>query len=100
MKPQFISHYLVLKDLIAGIDVRKYSDTIVYLTARIENVKLDFVKKGLLFEEDALSSTKYSQYKPYILIQNEANIELARSLLKSYETEKVKKFLSQKDTVQ
>jgi len=91
-KPRFISHYLVLRDLLQGIDVRRFSDTVVYLTSRIENIKHDLVKRGLEFE-DEIRETSYSHYKPYRLKQTEANIALATRLLDEYFTEKVGAFL-------
>jgi len=99
-KPNFISHYLVLKDLISGVDVRQFSDHIVYLTSRIENIKNELCNRGLLFDEYAIAYTKLSHYKPYVLIQTEANIKLAKELLEQYKTEKVSNFLSRKDEVQ
>ena len=39
-KPPFLSHYLVLRDLIDGVDVRSKNDSIFYFTSRIENIKL------------------------------------------------------------
>lgn len=95
-KPPFISHYLVLKDLIAGIDVRAKSDTIFYLTSRIENIKLDLVKDGVEFIEDISKETRYSHYKPYLLIPSESNLQKAKEVLKRYETKKVLDFISQK----
>jgi len=92
-KPPFTSHYLVLKDLIAGVDVRQYSDVVHYLTSRIENIKNDFVNQGLLFYEDAKEKSRYSYYKPYLLIQSKANIDLAEQILKRYKTDKVIEFL-------
>ncbi|MCT7538757.1 hypothetical protein N5T82_02715 [Aliarcobacter cryaerophilus] len=95
-KPPFISHYLVLKDLIAGIDARAKSDTIFYLTSRIENIKVDLVKEGIEFIEDISKETTYSYYKPYLLIPSENNLNKAIKLLKRYETKKVLDFISQK----
>lgn len=95
-KPPFISHYLVLKDLIAGIDVRAKSDTIFYLTSRIENIKVDLVKEGIEFIEDISKETTYSHYKPYLLMPSEDNINKAIKLLRRYETKKVLEFISEK----
>ena len=92
-KPNFISHYLVLRDLINGIDVRQHSDSLVYLTSRIENIKNDLVKRGLRFDDDAVAYSRYSYYKPYVLIQDQENMELAKAILESFETEKVMQFL-------
>lgn len=92
-KPAFVSHYLVLHDLIDGIDVRQYSDRIRYLCARIENIKLDLVKEGLRFDEEATAETKYVHYKPYILERDAVNMALAEQLLKRYGTEEVLQFL-------
>ncbi len=96
-KPPFISHYLVLKDLIAGLDVREKSDIIFYLTSRIENIKLDLVKDGIEFIEDISKETTYSHYKPYLLVDCENNMNKARKLLESYSTKEVLKFLEQKN---
>lgn len=51
-KPSYVSHYLVLSDLIKGIDVREKVDFICYLTSRIENIKADLVKEGIEFQDD------------------------------------------------
>ncbi len=98
-KPPFTSHYLVLKDLIDGIDVRTYSDVVVYLTARIENIKSDLVKEGIEFIEDITKESKYSTYKPYILYPSIENIQRAKKLLEQYETEAILEFLSSKHIV-
>jgi len=92
-KPPFVSHYLVLLDLIAGKDVRMYSDNIYYLTSRIENIKLDLVKEGLEFIEDVKKETSYSYYKPYILVPSDSNITKAKELLERYKTKEVLEFL-------
>lgn len=92
-KPPFISHYLVLNDLIEGVNVREYSDNIVYMTARIENIKNDLVNQGLKFDENAKAKSRYSTYKPYVLIRSEENIRRAKELLERYRTPKVKAFL-------
>jgi len=93
-KPPYISHYLILKDLINDIDVRQYNDSIRYLTSRIENIKRDFVKYGLQFEE-TMKPTTYSYYKPYTLTNDKHNIQKAKELLKVYHTHQVKKFLDE-----
>jgi len=94
-KPNFTAHYLVLVDLINGIDVRAKVDFIHYLTSRIENIKCDLKNiYGLRFDETAKTYTKYSWYKPYILIDDEENMRLAHTLLnEKYGAEKVKEFL-------
>ena len=94
-KPPYTSHYLVLKDLIIGIDVRKYSDSLVYLCSRIENIKNDLVKEGLRFDEEAIAKSTYSYYKPYVLINDEPNMKLAKALLIKYGTPKVLRFLDE-----
>lgn len=94
-KPHFISHYLVLRDLIKGVDVRQFSDSVYYLCARIENVKNDLVKQGLQFDDEAIAQSKYSFYKPYVLIQNKSNMERAKALLKKYGSNKVLRFLNE-----
>jgi len=93
-KPPFTSHYLVLQDLINGVDVRAKVDFIYYLTSRIENIKNSLKNAGLQFKEDARTYTEYSWYKPYILIDDEENMKLAHTLLnEKYGTGKVKNFL-------
>ena len=93
-KPIGIAHYLVLIDLINKIDVRAKVGFIHYLTSRIENIKCDLKNYGLRFEENARTYTQYSWYKPYILIQDEKNIQLAQELLsEKFGTMKVVKFL-------
>lgn len=94
-KPHFTSHYLVLNDLIKGVDVRQHSDSVVYLCSRIENVKNDLVKQGLQFDEDAIAKSRYSHYKPYVLKTDRENMELAEEILKKYSTAKVLAFLDE-----
>lgn len=98
-KPPYVSHYLVLRDLIDGIDVRTHSDMIVYLTARIENIKGDLVKQGIEFIEDISRESKYSNYKPYILLPTKDNINRAEEVLIRYATSDVLSFLEQKHNV-
>ena len=78
-----------------NVDVRQFSDRVVYLTARIENIKNDLVKQGLQFDEEVKANSSYSYYKPYILIKDNENMELAKNLLKRYKTDKVIQFLKQ-----
>jgi len=92
-KPAYISHYLVLRDLIDGVDVRRNSDTIVYLCSRIENVKCDLIKEGLRFDEEVRTNSTYSIYKPYILDRDDDNMKLAEKLLRRYATDKVMYFI-------
>jgi len=93
-KPNFISHYLILKDMLNGVDVRQKSGKIVYLTSRIENIKSEFKKSGLLFDEKALAFGTYASYKPYVLLTDDDNIALAKKMLEQYKTPKVVEFLS------
>lgn len=95
-KPHYLSHYLVLKDLINGIDVREKNDVIFYLTSRIENIKCDLVKNGIEFIEDILKETSYSHYKPYILNPSENNILKAKKLLERFASKEVLNFLERK----
>lgn len=95
-KPPFVSHYLVLYDLIKGVDVRQYSDNIRYLCSRIENVKCDLVKKGLKFDEEARAESKFASYKPYILKKDATNLAKAEQLLKRYGTDEVLQFIAGK----
>ena len=92
-KPNFISRYLVLRDLIRGENVRQYNDNIVYLTSRIENVKLELKEAGLRFDEKATTFGTYASYKPYILIDDTDNMKRAEALLEEYNTPKIKAFL-------
>jgi len=98
-KPPYVSHYLVLKDLIDGVDVRQYSDIVVYLTSRIENIKVDLVKNGIKFIEDITKASKYSIYKPYILYPSLENINNAKKILELYKTDEVLKFLELKQII-
>lgn len=97
-KPHYISHYLVLKDLIKGIDVREKNDVIFYLTSRIENIKSQLKKEGIEFIEDISKETSFSTYKPYLLIPSESNILRAKTLLEKYSTDEILNFLEQKIT--
>ena len=92
-KPPFVSHYLVLRDLIDGIDVRSKNDSIFYFTSRIENIKLYLKEMGLQFDENAKAYSTFSDYKPYILIQNESNIKRAYELLEKFESKEILEFL-------
>jgi hypothetical protein len=92
-KAPYVSHYLVLKDLINGIDVREKNDVIFYLTSRIENIKCDLVKNGIEFVEDISKETSYSHYKPYILKPTEKNILKAKKLLERFASKEVLNFL-------
>lgn len=98
-KPSYLSHYLILKDLIDGVDVRQHSDTVVYLTARIENIKVDLVKNGIEFIEDITRTSRYSTYKPYILYPSLENINKAKKLLEQYTTDDILKFLELKQII-
>ena len=98
-KPPYVSHYLVLKDLIAGVDVRQYSDVIHYLTSRIENIKVDLVKDGIEFIEDITKQSTYSTYKPYILKPTIENINKAKKQLLVYQTDEVVQFLELKEII-
>ena len=92
-KPPFISHYLVLRDLIDGVDVRSKNDSIFYFTSRIENIKLYLKEIGLQFDENAKAYSTFSDYKPYVLIQNELNIKRAYELLEKFESKEILEFL-------
>ncbi len=98
-KPINVSKYLVLKDLINGVDVRSKVDFIHYLTSRIENVKCDLANEGLEFQESVLSYTSYSHYKPYLLVPSVGNIKKAEQLLKKYETKEILEFLSNRQDI-
>ncbi|KAB7889733.1 hypothetical protein [Poseidonibacter ostreae] len=94
-KPKGVSHYLVLKDLIKGVDVRAKSDSVFYLTSRIENVKCELNKQGLDFIEDVTKETTFSHYKPYILTPSSRNIKKAEDLIQIYATDDVLDFLEE-----
>ena len=98
-KPSYVSHYLVLKDLLDNIDVRVSSDVIVYLTSRIENIKCDLVKSGIEFIEDVSKDSTYSHYKPYVLCSTNENLNRAKELLERYATDEVLSFLKNKQKV-
>ena len=99
-KPKFISHYLVLDDLLSNVDVRSKSDIVYYLTSRIENIKMDLVNSGVLFVEDIRKESRYSTYKPYILLPTAENIDKAKELLKVYYTDEVMQFLESKPSIE
>ena len=92
-KPPFISHYLVLRDLIDGIDPRSKNDNIFYFTSRIENIKLYLKEIGLQFDENAKAYSTFSDYKPYVLIQNELNIKRAYEILDRFESKEILEFI-------
>ena len=92
-KPPFVSHYLVLRDLIDGIDPRSKNDNIFYFTSRIENIKLYLKEIGLQFDENAKAYSTYSDYKPYVLIQNESNIKRAYEILDRFESKEILEFI-------
>ena len=98
-KPHFVSHYLVLRDLINRVDVRAKSDIIFYLTSRIENIKNDIKSSGVNFIEDAQKESTYSYYKPYILVSTPDNLNNARELLERYATDEVLEFLEKKTNI-
>ena len=92
-KPPFISHYLVLRDLIDGIDVRSKNVSIFYFTFILVNIKLYLKEMGLQFDENAKAYSTFSDYKPYVLIQNESNIKRAYELLEKFESKEILEFL-------
>ena len=94
-KPPFVSHYLVLRDLIDGIDPRSKNDNIFYFTSRIENIKLYLKEIGLQFDENAKAYSTFSDYKPYVLIQNELNIKRAYEILDRFESKEILEFLEE-----
>jgi len=94
-KPKYLSHYLVLKDLLDGIDVRTKNDATTYYTSRIENIKSDLIKRGIKFKENISKASRYSTYKPYILCKNEENILKAKEVLNTFRTNEILYFLDQ-----
>jgi hypothetical protein len=96
-KPPYVSHYLVLSDLLSGADVRAKSDVVHYLTSRIENLKTELQNTyGLQFIDGVTKDSTYSYYKPYILEPTPENINKAKELLKKFSTNEVLVFLEQK----
>ena len=96
-KPVYVSHYLVLSDLLIGADVRAKSDVVHYLTSRIENLKMELQNNfGLEFVDGVTKDSTYSYYKPYILEPTPENINRAEELLKRFSTDEVLAFLEQK----
>ena len=75
------------------VDVRSKNDSIFYFTSRIENIKLYLKEIGLQFDENAKAYSTFSDYKPYVLIQNESNIKRAYELLEKFETKEILEFL-------
>lgn len=96
-KPPYISHYLVLLDLVNGIDVKEKVDFIYYLCSRIENIKSDLKKEGIEFLDDEYKETSYPRYKLYILVPTVENINRAKKLLEKYDTKEVLEFLKHKE---
>lgn len=91
-KPAFLSHFLVLQDLINGMDVKASLERERYYTSRLANIIMNLRDDGILFEEDAKETTLYSWYKPYRMIKNEANIQRAKDVLKRYSSDAVESF--------
>ena len=98
-KPKHISHFLVLKDLLDGVDVRAKNDVIFYYTSRIENIKNDFVKQGIEFIENISKESTYSTYKPYVLVNTSENLKKAEEVLKQLVTDDILAFLETKHNV-
>jgi hypothetical protein len=69
-KPKHISHYLIITSLINEEPVST-KDSQMFYTARIENIITEFRDAGILFQEDAKAISKYSWYKPYLLVQTD-----------------------------
>lgn len=93
-KPPFISHYLLLRDLLDGVDVRQKDERGNYLTSRLANIKLDLTREGIEFEDGVTSKSKYSYFKEYKLIQTPSNLQRAKEVLTKYETKAIKDFLA------
>jgi hypothetical protein len=60
------------------------ADSQVFYTARIENIITEFRDAGILFQEDAKATSKYSWYKPYILVLTDDNLLNAIALQNQY----------------
>jgi hypothetical protein len=82
-KPKHLSHYLIITALINDEPVST-ADSQVFYTSRIENIITEFRDAGILFQEDAKATSKYSWYKPYILVQSDENLLNAIALQNSY----------------
>jgi len=82
-KPIHLSHYLIITSLINEEPVST-KDSQVFYTARIENIITEFRDAGILFQEDAKATSKYSWYKPYILVQSDENLLNAIALQNRY----------------
>lgn len=95
-KPPYISHYLVLRDLLNGVNVKNVP-SIHYLCSSIRNIKYDIKKEDIEFLENKYMETTYSHYKLYLLVPTEENIKKSKSLLKKYATKEVIAFLKEKE---
>lgn len=82
-KPKHLSHYLIITALINDEPVST-ADSQIFYTSRIENIITEFRDEGLLFQEDAKAVTKYSWYKPYILVKSDENLLNAITLQHQY----------------
>lgn len=82
-KPVHLSHYLIITSLINEEPVST-KDSQVFYTSRIENIITEFRDAGILFQEDAKATSKYSWYKPYKLVQTDENLLNAIALQNSY----------------
>lgn len=82
-KPIHLSHYLIITALINDEPVST-ADSQVFYTSRIENIITEFRDAGILFQEDAKATSKYSWYKPYILVQSDENLLNAIALQNQY----------------
>lgn len=82
-KPKYLSHYLILTALINDETVST-TDTKAFYTSRIENIITAFRDEGILFQEDAKAISKYSWYKPYILVKTDENLQNAIALQNQY----------------
>lgn len=78
-KPKYLSHYLIITALINDETVST-TDTKAFYTSRIENIITAFRDEGILFQEDAKAISKYSWYKPYILVKTDENLQNAIAL--------------------
>jgi hypothetical protein len=82
-KPKHLSHYLIITALINDEPVST-ADSQMFYTARIENIITEFRDTGILFQEDAKATSKFSWYKPYKLVQTDQNLLNAIALQNSY----------------
>lgn len=83
-KPTHLSHYLIVTALINGERVTT-ADSQAFYTSRIENIISEFRSEGISFQEDVKENSRFSWYKPYVLVQTKENFERAKELQDRYQ---------------